>query len=133
MPKISGKILQKVNPNTYQYISVKIYIFKGKVTVFEKPNIHHPQLYYSILNGFDPKVGFSTINLENGVYTVVMEINGQMYLNNYSKEICNVSEGYEKVEPTWSYIVLHNNDINLTGFLYDDRDPLIYVKDYFLL
>jgi hypothetical protein len=61
-------------------LSVAVYIFKGRVKVFNNPDPKHKQLLKSVQSGKDGK--FKLV-LEPGVYTAVAVINGKMYLNSF--------------------------------------------------
>jgi hypothetical protein len=59
-------------------LAVPVYIFKGKVKVFEKPAAEHPALVKKVQAGSD---GSFSCPLAPGEYTLVAEVNGKMYLN----------------------------------------------------
>lgn len=62
-------------------LSVPVHVFKGKVQVFKKPNPGHEQFVKIVTSDKD---GMYSIALNPGEYTVVAEINGELYLNSFS-------------------------------------------------
>jgi len=63
---------------TRKPLSVPVWVFKGQVKPFEKPNPRHAQLVTTVRSGED---GTYRVGLSPGRYTVVAEIDGRMYLN----------------------------------------------------
>ena len=61
-------------------LAVPVYVFKGKVPVFAKPDPKHPALVKIVQADQD---GLFKVALPPGEYTVVAEINGQLYLNSF--------------------------------------------------
>jgi hypothetical protein len=59
-------------------LSVPVHVFRGPVSIFKKPNRKHPQLVQVVQSGKD---GRFAVALPPGEYTVVAEINGELYLN----------------------------------------------------
>ena len=69
-----------VKPKNGTPMSVPVYIFKGKVKQFKKPDPKHKQLA-KIINS--DKDGKFQIDLPPGEYTAVAVIKGKMYLNSF--------------------------------------------------
>jgi len=118
MPKIFGKVRRLRSNNQEEYISTKVYIFEGRVRPFKRPNPQHDKLCYTVHDGYRPDKGFSTVDLPPGLYTVVLELDGQMYHNRYSQICQNCAEFSYRI---WSPIRLNLTDLDVTPFLCDDR------------
>ena len=89
---IAGKVLQwkgdfmpPVDPTrgTRTPVSVPLYVFKGTIEPFEKPDPKHPALLKTTRSD---KKGEYRVGIEPGTYTVVAEINGKLYLNSYQSD-----------------------------------------------
>ena len=78
--KITGNLMPGPGPtgSAKTPLAVPVHIFKGKVRVFKKPDPEHPQLVKTLQAGKD---GSFWTGLPPGEYTVVAEINGELYLN----------------------------------------------------
>jgi len=62
-------------------LSVPVWVFKGVVDPIDTPDPKHPQLLTIVKSDAE---GRYSVDLPGpGVYTVVAEINGKLYLNNY--------------------------------------------------
>ena len=112
MPSISGQIIPGRDLE-HKITHAKVYIFSGKVQPFAKPNLNHGQLVYTIYDGTQK---FTTLSLPVGLYTVVMEINGQMYQKKRVKDK-DPSSG-----EVWAYIRLGDEDVDVTDLLKVYRD-----------
>ena len=84
---IKGRVVKLVgdftmDPPTGQRVPevVPVHVFKGRVQPFEKPDPKHPALV-SILT--PDKEGRFEIALPPGEYTLVLDIGGRLYLNNW--------------------------------------------------
>ena len=64
-------------------LSVPIWVFKGKVKPFSRPNRNHPALVKIVRSD---KNGLFRIVLPPGRYTIVAQIKGRLYLNSYDGE-----------------------------------------------
>jgi hypothetical protein len=84
---IKGQVLKLVGDFTLdppqgerKPISVPVHIFRGRVKSIEKPDLKHPALLRVVQPGTD---GRFEVSLLPGEYTVVAEIGGRLYLNNW--------------------------------------------------
>ncbi len=75
MPGIGGPPGGRRTP-----MSVPVWVFKGKVKPFKKPDRKHPALVKVVRSGKD---GTYRVALPPGEYTIVSEIGGRLYLNSY--------------------------------------------------
>ncbi|MGQ9662360.1 MAG: hypothetical protein ACUVWX_08505 [Kiritimatiellia bacterium] len=66
-------------------ISVPVHVFRRRIQPFEKPNSQHPALV-KVLHS--DKEGKFEIELPPGEYTVVIELSGKLYLNNWMEDGC---------------------------------------------
>ena len=112
MPTISGQIANVPGLKSNVYSS-KVYIFSGKVQPFTQLNPNHQQLVYTIIDGTNR---FTTLNFAPGIYTIVMEINGRMYIRN---KVPDLSSPKGRI---WDYIRLENNDVIVDDLLKIDTD-----------
>lgn len=84
--QMSGDFMPSVGPkpagrNATKPLSVPVHVFKGKVEVFQKPDVKHPAFLQKVQSGKD---GVFRCALPSGEYTVVAEINGMLYLNSFT-------------------------------------------------
>lgn len=85
---------QRVTP-----LQVPVFIFKGPVKVFEKPDDKHPALLHKLQTKVD---GSYECGLPPGEYTVVAEIGGKLYLNAFNADGCwSTVTVVEKQWKTW--------------------------------
>jgi inhibitor of cysteine peptidase len=80
--KMKGDFMPGPGParGTRTPLSVPVWVFKGKVKTHEKPDPQHPSLVTTVKSDKD---GVYRVSLPPGVYTVVAEINGKLYLNSF--------------------------------------------------
>jgi len=64
-----------------ELLSVTVHIFKGSVPVFSKPNRKHKAFLKTVQSD---KKGRYVAGLKPGIYTIVAEIDGKLYLNSFS-------------------------------------------------
>jgi len=60
-----------------------VHVFRGRVQPFEKPDPKHPALVRVVRPGKD---GRFELELPPGEYTLVLEIDGKLYLNNWLED-----------------------------------------------
>jgi len=66
-----------------QPLPVPVHVFRGRVQPFEKPDPHHPAL----LRIVQPDgAGRFRLPLPPGEYTLVLELDGRLYLNNWLED-----------------------------------------------
>ena len=83
--------------------SVPVHVFKGRVKPQDKPDPRHPQLLRIVKSGRD---GRFELALPPGEYTLVAEIDGKLYLNNWADDGCWAPV---TVKPgKWTEFVLEN-------------------------
>lgn len=64
---------------------VPVHVFRGRVQPFEKPDAAHPALLQVVVPGAD---GRFALPLPPGEYTLVLELDGRLYLNNWLADGC---------------------------------------------
>ena len=81
--KLKGDFMPGPEPakGTREPLPVPVWVFKGTVKVFEKPDPKHPSLIKTVQADKD---GTYRVGLPPGEYTVVAEIDGKLYLNRFT-------------------------------------------------
>lgn len=83
--KLVGDFTMDPPSGTRVPLIVPVHVFKGKLQPLAKPDPRHATFLTVIRPGPD---GSFELPLPPGLYTLVAEINGQLYLNNWTDDGC---------------------------------------------